>query len=582
MRQSVRSPVPGRELVVVDSDRTDWCYLRVDDPQQAKLPISSVVRDDGKVINTNNYWTSIRYRESDNAKLTYLHIFDLCNLGTNDYMVYYGDIPDDTDPPVTTIEFAGVEVGIGDTHYITDETQIFFLSTDDSPVSIVYSLTNAPFQPAYPFTLRESGVYDLAFYATDSVGNQEATNEVTLVVNGALPAVQQFSKDVDSVLLTGDALSIRPGSTRISFSASGSALMTDAKVDVFRGIVPWITVSNAPCSPNALDTATLYAGGEYVDYYKYRLDGGSWSAERMVAQPIELSGLGDGLHRVDILGRPQRGSYPDVSKAVSAIWEIDSSVNPVQVAGVPASPTRLDAAQLFVGGAGVTDYRWTIDDDYFRAIAPVSTPLEVEKLDPGVHLVEVRGQIGGNLEDTNETHAVSWLVDPLYGHDYAASDLVRTVSFSNVGTSVQEWIWDGKNETGSDVLPGWYTVRLTMVNELSQTNFATMLVEVEDLYAEGESIAAADRGPNSPYARGRWIVWQDQSDGTSEIYARDLLVSNAAPRQLTDGTLTQKNPKTDGRYVVWQGRRSDGSWDLYMTDLDSTGTVMQVTTLAGP
>ncbi|MDF7800707.1 hypothetical protein P4C99_14610 [Pontiellaceae bacterium B1224] len=574
-------PGPGQALVEVDSDRTDWCYMRLDDPKQAKLPIESVVRSDGKEINENNYWTNVRYRESDNARLSYLNIFDLCNLGTNSYTVTYSGVPADTDPPITTIEFAGIEAGVGTNHYITDDTQIFFLSTDDSPVSIVYSITNAPFQPAYPFWIREAGEYSVRFFASDSEGNVENTNEVRIIVNGEPPNLQEFSKDVESVLLTGDALSIRPGSTRISFAASGSALATDAQVDIFRGIVPWTTVSNAPCSPSALDSATLYVGGEYVDYYKYRVDGGAWSSQQMVSDPIAISGLANGSHTVDILGRPRYGSYPVEADALSVSWEVDSSVYPVQVFGVPASPTRLDYAAMSVGGSGVTDYRWRIDEGYFRAIESVAVPFSVDKLVPGLHSVDVRGQVGGSMEGSNEYHTVSWIADPLYGHNYTAADLVRSAAFSNVASATTDWVWDGKNESGSDVLPGWYTVRVTLVNELSQTNFATMLVEVEDLFAEGETVAAADRGPATPHARGRWIVWQDQSDGSPEIFARDLLSTNTVPRQLTASSFTQKNPKTDGQYAVWQGRRSDGSWDLYMADLDNTGAVVQVTSSLG-
>ena len=41
-----------------------WGYMRLTDPGQALLPIASVVRSDGKVLNTNNYWTSIHYEPS--------------------------------------------------------------------------------------------------------------------------------------------------------------------------------------------------------------------------------------------------------------------------------------------------------------------------------------------------------------------------------------------------------------------------------------------------------------------------------------------------------------------------------------
>ena len=580
-------PGPGQAKVVVDSDRSDWCYMRVDDPQQAKLPIVSVVRDDGRVINTNNYWTNIRYQKHGtedvafNQKLTYLNIFDLCNLGSNTYTITYGGVPSDTNAPVTTIEFAGEMVNSATNYFITDETQIFFLSTDESPVSMFYSITNAPFQPAYPFWIRDSGDYTVSFYATDASGNTEETNTVRVVVNGNPPSVDQFAKDEASVLLTGDALSIRPGATRISFAAAANSVDTDARIDIFRGIVPFVTLSNAPASTVNSSSATLYVGGEYVDFYKYRLDGGSWASEQDVLQPISLSGLTNGAHRVDVLGRPRHGAYPSASQAVSAEWTVDLSGASTRISGIPATPTRQRSANVTVSGTGVTDYRWTVDSNYLRAEEPVATPFQLDKLAAGLHTVGVIGKIGGAWESTNDLHTVSWTVDPLYGYGYSAGNLVRSTSFTNIGSSVQSWVWDGKNNSGSDVLPGWYTVRLTLIDELSQTNFATTLVQVEDLFADGTVLADPSRGPDAPYARGRWVVWQDQSDGSLEVYARNTVATNAATRQLTTGDFSQKNPKTDGHYAVWQGRASDGSWDIYMADLDQVGAAVQVTDSLG-
>ena len=34
--------------------------------------------------------------------------------------------------------------------------------------------------------------------------------------------------------------------------------------------------------------------------------------------------------------------------------------------------------------------------------------------------------------------------------------------------------------------------------------------------------------PRNPYARGRFAVWQDQSDGQFQIYARDLSLTPRA------------------------------------------------------
>jgi len=581
------SPGAGKVLIHAVADFGDWCYMRLDDPYQSKLPIESVVRDDGKVLNLNNYWTSIRYArkattEHDfNEKITSLHLFDLCNSGSNTYTVTYAALATDHDAPETTIEFSGEWVKSAERSFITDETQIFFLSTDESPVSMYCSVDGGIYRSAFPFYLSDAGMHTIAFYAEDSAGNVESTNTAEVVVNAGAPSVDQLELAETHVLLSGDALSIRPGTTRISFAAAVNSVSTDACIDIFRGIVPFVTVSNTPASTVNSSDATLYISGEYVDFYKYRLDSGAWSEEQGVAQSISLSGLTAGTHQVDVLGRPNQGRYPAESRAVNVEWTVDFSGGATRITGGPATPTRQKTAQLSVSGAGVTDYRWTLDSNYFRAEEPEATPFLIENLTAGVHAVSVIGKISDTWEETSDAHSVSWTVDPLYGYEYAASDQVRTVSFSNISSTVQNWVWDGKNESGSDVLPGWYTVRLTLVDELSQTNFATTLVQVEDLFADNTVLAAPDRGPDRPYARGRWVVWQDQSDGSLEVYARNTVVDPSVTHQLTSGDFSQKNPKTDGHYAVWQGRASDGSWDLFMADLDHAGAVVQVTDSLG-
>lgn len=578
----------GQALVQAIAHIGDWCYMRVDDPYQSKIPIESIIRADGKMLDPNNYWTSIRYsREATenydfNEKITSLHIFDLCTVGSNVYTVTYGALAADHEAPVTTIEFSGEVVKAAQQSLITDETQIFFLSTDENPVSMYYSVDGRDFVPAFPFYISEEGLHTIRFFSEDSAGNVESTNVASVVVNAGAPPIATLELDETSVLLTGDALSIRPGATTISFSATTNAVATDARIDVFRGIVPFVTVSNVPASTVKSSSAALYVGGEYVDYYQYRLDAGAWSAEQDVLQPIHLSGLANGSHHVDVLGRPRHGSYPSKSQLVSVEWTVDQSGPSIQVSGVPATPTRQTTAQLSVFGTDVSDYRWNLDASYFHAEEPIDTPFRVENLSAGIHAVGAIGKIAGTWQEMSEFHSASWTVDPLYGYTYSSDALVRSVNFTNIGASTHSWTWDGQNATGSDVLPGWYTVRLSLVDELSQTNFASTLVQVEDLFSDNTDVLVdSNHGPDSPYARGRWVVWQDQSDGSLEVYARNTVAGTAITRQLTHGEFSQKNPKTDGHYAVWQGRSSDGSWDLYMADLDHAGAVKQLTFTLG-
>ncbi len=71
-------------------------------------------------------------------------------------------------------------------------------------------------------------------------------------------------------------------------------------------------------------------------------------------------------------------------------------------------------------------------------------------------------------------------------------------------------------------------------------------------------------------------MWQDQSDGNWEIYAQDV-TSNSSILKLTSTPLSQQNPRTDGRYVVWQAQQTDGNWDIYVNDMESGSGPQAVT-----
>jgi hypothetical protein len=62
------------------------------------------------------------------------------------------------------------------------------------------------------------------------------------------------------------------------------------------------TISGVPNSPSNSDTASLTVGGVGVTHYKYRINGGGYSAETAVATLISLSSLSGG-QAVDVVGK---------------------------------------------------------------------------------------------------------------------------------------------------------------------------------------------------------------------------------------------------------------------------------------
>jgi beta propeller repeat protein len=556
--------------VNLNANFAGWGYIRLNDPMQAALPIASVVRSDGKVLNTNNYWTSIHYEPATNFKDTYLNLFDYTGLGSYTYTVTYANSVASTNPPVTSLLFAGPSTFTNGAYYVTPETQMYFISQDTTPVSIYYSLTNGPFQPAYPFSLSSPGQYQVTYYATDANGNQETNHTATLVVAGAASlGFASVNVPAQPLFVPGDALSVRPGIAPITFQALANPTTVNARVDIFQGVAGWAMVAGVPSSPTAGASASLRIGGGNVDFYIYQVNSGAWSAEQPVSSPLTLSGLGPGSNTVSVLGRSQYGTYLDPSNAVSVGWVVDSAAPATVITGAPATPSLDTSAQLTVGGANVTGYRWTINNGYYRPDTNVASSIVLTNLTGTQQVVAVLGDINGIEQPTNNPTTVAWTINALYGYDLSSLTAVRSVAFTNISGPIT-FDWDGSSDAGVPQPPGWYTVRVTLSDTLGHTNFTTGLAQINALSGTNITLADFTRGSQSPYARGRRVVWQDQSDGNWEIYARDLTASNGAIVQVTHTNLSQENPRTDGRYVVWQAQQPNGTWNVYWDDLDGT------------
>ena len=556
----------------------NWGYMRLNDPGQAKLPIASVVRSDGKVLNTNNYWTSIHYEPGSNFKDTYLNIFDFVSLGNYTYAVTYTNPPPNTNAPVTTLMFAGPSTFTNGIYYVTPATQMYFLSQDVSPVTVYDSLNGAPFGLALPFSLTIPGTYQLSFYSKDTSGNQETNHNVTLVLPGAGSlGFNSVSVSPAPIYNPGAALSIRPGSAPVNFQVSPSPTAVNARLDIFQGVAGWATVSNVPASPTASAAAAITVGGQNVDFYKYQLNAGAWSAEFPASSPLTLSSLPQGTNTLSVLGRSQYGTYLDPSNAVTVGWVVDAAAPPTTITGAPATPTAAGSAQLTVAGAGVTNYQWTMNSGYYRAPSNVATPIVLTNLSAGPQAVGVLGEVSGVYQPTNKPTTVSWIINPLYGYDLSSLPAVRSATFTNVAGATTSFSWDGRNGAGVIEPPGWYTVRIALSDGLGNTNFAVSLAQVGAFAGTNQIVADFPRGAQNPYARGRWVVWQDQSDGNSDIYAQDLTAANSPIVPVTRATTIQQNPRTDGRYVVWQAQEANGNWDVYVDDLDGTSGPQAVT-----
>lgn len=566
--------------VTVNADREGWVYMRMDDPGQAKYPIANVTRSDGKLLNPHNYWTNIRYERSTNKKLTYLNIFDFVALGDYEYMVSYAQIGEDNDPPETRIRFSGPMQEFENIYYILPETQVYFTVEDESTVATYYRLdAEGSFMPAYPFNINTGGQHSIEYYSRDSAGNEEAYKTASVFVSADFPGIQIFTADYNQIFISGSGYSVRPASMNVNFQGVVNSSRLDAEIDIFQGVLGWVTLSGIPSSPTPDPDAVIIVGGENVDYYKYRIGQGTWSSECPVGIPIQLSGLPEGTVDLYVKGRSRYGTYLSEEYAVKVSWIVDANAPETVITGTPPTPSRSTEGQFEISGGDL--YRYSLDGDYYHPETGISEPIVLTGLEEEAHTLSVICKKGGQAwQEEDKATTVNWVVDRGYGFNFSSLNRVRHVDFIDVGSSMISFEWDGKDDQGAFVTSGWYTIRLTIKDELERLTYAVQLVQIENTITEEMPLSGTGSAiQKNVHAFGGLVVWQDQRNGDWDIYAKGLMRGEEIA--ITDTPLNQENPQTDGRYVVWEDRQANGNWDIWAKDIDSNQNIFPVTETTG-
>ena len=114
---------------------------------------------------------------------------------------------------------------------------------------------------------------------------------------------------------------IRPLGVSLSGAPTGTTNATGATLTV--GTL--MTGSGIPA------TAGTFPGGSGWTDYMSRIDGGAWSGETPIGTPIALSGLANGVHTVEVVGKNDAGFYQNDAafganaRITSATWIVDTA-----------------------------------------------------------------------------------------------------------------------------------------------------------------------------------------------------------------------------------------------------------------
>ena len=91
-------------------------------------------------------------------------------------------------------------------------------------------------------------------------------------------------------------------------------------------IPPGVTIHGEPDLVTTATGATLTFGGPNYTHFKWRIDGGLWSAELTIDTSAVLSGLADGPHTVEAVGKNLANVWQDEGEASAESWTVDTAL----------------------------------------------------------------------------------------------------------------------------------------------------------------------------------------------------------------------------------------------------------------
>ena len=218
------------------------------------------------------------------------------------------------------------------------------------------------------------------------------------------------------------------------------------------------------------DFTNITVGGSNVVTYQYSINGGLWSAEYDISEPIQEWDLLEGPNTIEVRGRNDEGEWQDAATTWS--WTIDFTeplASEVTLSDVPASETDNTAATISVGGGEFLRYRYRLDGSDWTDRTGISTPIELTDLTNGSHTLEVIVMdAAGNWQLATGPKVHTWEVDltapegSMVINDDDANTTTLAVTLTNSVTDAVDMRFSNDLVTWSD----WETYSDTKAWEL--------------------------------------------------------------------------------------------------------------------
>jgi hypothetical protein len=209
------------------------------------------------------------------------------------------------------------------------------------------------------------------------------------------------------------------------------------------------SLSGVPTTFTRATSIDITVQGQDILAYRYKLDGGSWSADTDVSQHISASGLSESAHSLSVIGKNNLGLWQEETNATTISWTVDST---------PPATLNITSC-IYSAAAGGIQVQWGLPAE--RVLILRSTASISDAPAPGVSY-SLGNPIGGSTVVYAGT--VSSFTDTGAGEGRKyyrafASDLA--LNYAAAGGELNTVGYNGivyvKISTGSDANPGLST-----------------------------------------------------------------------------------------------------------------------------
>ncbi len=216
----------------------------------------------------------------------------------------------------------GIYMGPKNQNIVITNNEIYDNGSDAVRVDLIGNYWNPDFEiDPGPYTCL-AGSSDISLNSNKIYGNSGGAQVIGTPTNEfVLDAIANWWGSVEGPTYVDNPFG---GGDAISSNVNFVSWYTNPELFNLDTIAPTAVLSGLPTNPTDQISANITVGNGNVVYYKYKLDGGEYSGETIVATPITLAELSEISYTLSVLGRDQAGNWQSV--ATTYTWEVDVSI----------------------------------------------------------------------------------------------------------------------------------------------------------------------------------------------------------------------------------------------------------------